>query len=438
MADPVHPSARGFVAKDLPGQYITGSGRLPSKVAVQYATLDGLLGESVAREIWSARTLDRATLPWQPGTAALDTRRIAAELARAPGPPLSTMVLTRAVAAKVYDLGLVVSGAPVPLCGGDPDAMDWSHLVGRVVPYFTQCPAKVTAESAAFRPLGDPGDPDGPDGPGDGADGPGDGADDGPHAFAFKPVVLSTAGGTDRGDHGEVLAQGIVVSPRVFNFPASVPGKRVSLGVAESFEETACFVLITHAYSRDHVARQLGGGGGSGPGRPGVPYACMNKPNKPRGKRKAPEDPWVDCRERIFKWQAYESFHGERLKEPGYQVGSFGLLTTKMTHKHAVRAMLPMPVAEVGALLAEMRDPAGPGLDHYLRELPMKQPGGRTTDVSGLDLRCMLMMECLLKNTPLECLLRGEAPSFDGGAPAVPSSAAMHEAMKRHADAHFV
>ena len=424
MAD-AHPSDRGYVARDLPGQYITGAGRMPSKVSVQYSKLDDLFAAgSVSREVWAARTLDKATLPCTPGAddVTMDMDRIVAELARDPGPPLSTMVMTRAVAAKVHDLGLAVSGATT-LCGGDPGAMDWSNLVGRVVPYFTQCPAKVTAESAAFRPL-----------------------DDGPHAFAFKPVVLSTAGCADRGDHGEVLAQGVVVSPRVFNF--TEPDKRVRLGGNEAFEETACFVLITHAYARDHVARLAGapdtgsgdaGGGalGGDAGGGGVPYACMNKPNRPRGKRKALEDPWDSAREAIFKWRAYESHHGERLREPGYQVGSFGLLTTKMTHKHAARAMLPTPIAEVGALLEELRDPAGPGLDHYLKELPMKQPGGRQTDIGGLDLRCMLMIECLLKNTPLECLLRGEAPSFDFGAPAVPSPATMHDAMRRHAAAHF-
>lgn len=420
-----HPSDQGYRHVELPGQYVPGIGRQPSKVSVTYRTLKELLeADVVSAEFVAAHRLDTLEVPTTIAagdTPVLDLARVAAELCRAParrddGPHLSTMVLTRSFACKVYDLGLVLAGkhaivlpgddpaaapAPaggVPLSQGDYAKVDWSNLVGEVVPYFTQAPRVLRDDPPAFQPI----------------------QPDAPHAFAFKPVVLSTAS-ESRGDHGEVMAQGVVVSPRAFNFPHPQRG-RVSLGVNPVFEETVCWVLITHAYAADHGEAATAGAAARPSTARGLPYASMNKPNKPRGNKRQREapDPWEEVREQTFKWRAYEAFHADRLDQPGFKINSFGLLTTKMTHQHAARAIVTMSIPDVAKQLAFFRSPDGPGMDRYLVELPMTQVDtGHDKDVGGLDLRKMLMVERLVLGTPLEPLLRGQPPSFPFPAPVV-------------------
>lgn len=467
-AKALHPSDKAFVAQDLPGQYVAGNGRLPYKVAVHSTSVEDMLRRGLlTTRFVEERLLDRATLPTRtatlPGTTPpstttattheepelagpaagagaargavqLDTARVLAELGRGGkhAPRLSTVVMTRRVACNLYDLGLVLAGlageggGTARLSNGDFGAVRWSALVGRLVPYFTKVPNRMN-EPAAFEPLG--------------------GAGGSPHAFAFKPVLLTTAGEPeDRGDQGEVMALGLVVSPRTFNYPTSQPGERLSLGAHPEFEETACYILVVHAYSTTHPFDVAAGQGAPAVEGQGVPFAAMNKPNKPRGskrKREAHSDPWDARREPVFMWRAYEEHHADRiaLKEKGYAVGSFGLLITKMTNRFGTRAVVPWSIAEVGARLRDLRGPAGGGgLERYLVELPMTHvaSGTRGRDYGGLDLRCMLMAERLLLGTPLACLLEGRAPaSLPFADPPVTDARTMYLLMKRHADAHF-
>lgn len=415
-----HPSDKNYEHKESLCRYLPGIARQPSKVSPTYKTLKQLLDlHALTPEFLEAHRIDQVDIPTavtRDGTPVLDLGRVQEQLVRHPS-PLSTVLLTRSYACKVYDLGLVLAGkhpvsldgapifpaaAGVPLSQGDWSKVDWRHLVGEIVPYFTQSPHAISTNAEAFQPI----------------------QSDRPHSLAFKPVVLSTAS-EGRGDHGEVLAQGVVISPRAFNFPQGQV-RRVSLNCNPVFEETVCWVLITHAYAPNH-----GCGGGEPTGAvpyKGLPYVSMNKPNKPRGNKRQREapDPWEETREATFKWRAYQAYHRDRLDQPNYRIGPFGLLTTKMTHRHVTRAIVTMPIFKVAEQLASLRRPDGPGLDQYLVQLSMTQvdKGKAHTDIGGLDLRKMLMVERLVVGTPLEPLLRGEAPSFAFPPPAVgtPSS----------------
>lgn len=393
-----HASERGYVPPDLVGAFLKGNGRRPSKVAVHRKTLDDLLGDTIPKEFWEARTVDRVALPLD-AAGGLDADLVAARVSR--DAPLSTIVMSEAVACRVHDLGLALAGRGADEAAADDfSKVDWGRLVGCVVPYVTQSPPRV-GDSWAFNPVLD-----------------------GDHPFAFRPVVMSTLGRPDvKGHQGYVMAQGVTVSARAFNYPQSMPDKRVSLGINPVFEETFAYVLITHAYAN-------------------IPYASLNKATRKRGRTQPDDDPHAEAREARFGWEAYREANAARLAEPNYRIGSFGLLITKLTHKHVMRAMLPWGCAEVGRRLSEMRRADGQSLASYLVELPMTmaKPTQRVQrDVGGLDLRCMLLVERLLEGTPLAGLLTvdGRADLVVAAGHHLGSASAMHGVMKAWADRNF-
>lgn len=301
-----------------------------------------------------------------------------------------TIVMSREELARAHDVSLAVHGLG-GFSGGVYANADFSRLVGKYVPVVGPVPSKIGENTTAF----DPGTSD----------------------FPCRPVVISTNGQRGvSGDQGEVVLQGITVTPRCFNLPESHED-RFTLGMNPRFEDTMAWVLVTHAYS------------------PPVEYARMNRCSKKR--TRDADDPY----ESLFMWDAYARHNREHLSEPGYRMSTFGLSDTKQTGKMIVRAMLPWSIAEIGDELRRLRDSSD---DATLREHlvescmtnPIKCTATSKRDRCGLDLRRMLMVELLLKNTPLEPLLNGDPPNLR---PVLPpcSPSDMYRRASAYARDHF-
>lgn len=365
------PSAR------LDSCYLPGSGRRPCQVRVdRTGTKELLESGELSAELFEARTPDTLVFPAvarDGGRLFLDTARLKAELTRdgAAAPKYSTAVMSRAALAVLHDRVLEAYGEGGERTGGDFAKLDFGRMVGRVMPIFGPTPRKVKDTSTIFAPI-TPGEP---------------------HDFAFRPVIIATPGDGRKGDQGEVVGQGVVLTPRGFNFKLGDP-RRVSVGLNPAFEDTLAWVLVTHAFS------------------PPVTYARMNKESMKK-RRRDPEDEY----ERRFMWEAYRDHNRAALQQPGFKISNFGLTDTKQTNKLLLRAIVPWGIPEVGAELRRLREACGdPTLRDYLVTLPMKQPESaeaEARDKGGMDLRRMLMEELLLMGTPLEPLLRGEQPLLD-------------------------
>lgn len=448
-------------------EYHNGSGRRPNLKVPTYRTLTDM-GVDV-----TGKTVDLASLPLlhvpdeQHGAdnAILDRDRVAAELARGGkcAPSLATIAVSEAAACVMYDIAVNEANlGPEMLSAGDVSVVmaNMHHLVGRLMPVFgqTRPPPKAAAAPAA-------------DNAADNADeNPAENADDDapeaaaapkrkkrrvsernmdpiepldehgnlpkqPHAFALKPVQLSTVGDTDQ---GAFLANGIIVSNKTFNFPEN-DARRVSTGRNPAFEETLAWVLITHAYPA------------------GTTYAALGPPStrtkKSDGEVEILDTPGRNTHEHIFGWRLFmqENLGAGRRAS----VSSFGFTDIKQTGRDITRRVVPWTIQDVCGRLARMRAEAGHALASYLRELPMKAALNYESDLAnremgGLDLRRMLLVEHLLKGTPLEPLLRlpqdGDDMALEQNlldqlppACAVPGGeGGLYRRMKEFCDAHYM
>ena len=427
------PSAPDFQrpadADDLHAQFTTGSGRRPSKKIPVYNTLKAL-GVDV-----SGKSVDLASLPLLllPATAAaadadasstapppppppppplplpvIDTARLADELLRTGkhAPCLATIALSEAAACVMYDLAANEAGLGPQFSsrGNIRTVIDnMRHLVGHVIPVFSQVRAPSAAAAAAAahaatedqRPRGGGGKkkriaelnaaPIEPLAAGGSRQLPPK-----PHAFAMQPVNLSTVGSRPR-DQGVFLAQGVIVSNKCFNFPED-DDRRVVTGRNPAFEETICYVLITHSYE-------------------GLSYAALGPPSTKTGadgRVRVVDHPDRNTHEHTFGWRAFmeqNAAEGRRCS-----VSAFGFTDIKQTGKDTTRKVVPWSIEHVAAQLADMRASNPHGLGLYLRDLPMvaalnAEVSLRERPIGGMDLRRFLLIETLLRGTPLEPLL---------------------------------
>ena len=233
------------------------------------------------------------------------------------------------------------------------------------------------------------------------------------HSFAFQPVVISTIGDVP-GDQGEFAVQGVIVSNKAINFSTNDP-RRVTLGRNPAFEESMCWVLVTHVYPSYMTYANVGpcgtkktpGGGGG--------YEIVRDPNK-------------NAFDHVFLWTEFMS---RRTDQRGCGVSSFGLADSKQTGRDIARRMFPWSISHSQNVLRELRgDVTGvgggdDGLRAFLLETPTtlagKRAAARETTPSGIDVRRFLLVELLLLGTPLEPLLRGETPIFDFAPPLISS-----------------
>jgi hypothetical protein len=220
------------------------------------------------------------------------------------------------------------------------------------------------------------------------------------HSFAFEPVVISTSGDAP-GDSGEIVAQGIIVSNKGMNFPVG-DARRVSLGRKAEFEESLCWVLVTHVYVDANTS-----------------YAAIGPPaTKKRGdKYEVVKTEHRNLYDDIFKWEA---FMENKTHLRGCGVSLFGFTDTKQTGKDIARRLFPWSITHATDTLAWFRD--NDRLDSFLVEADMtsvKRASGREDIPTGMDMRRFLLAEFLLTGTPLENMLRGERVQFPFKSPTI-------------------
>jgi len=246
-----------------------------------------------------------------------------------------------------------------------------------------------------------------------------------PHAFALQPVQLSTVGDSP-GDQGMFLGGGVIVSNKCFNWPEG-DARRVGTDRNPAFEETLCWVLVTHSYS-------------------GMTYASVGPPSTKAsgdGTVRIIDVPGRNAFEHLFGWRAFMEHNLGAGRRAG--VSAFGFTDIKQTGKDTTRCIVPWSIEFVAARLASMRGDFGDSLAAYLRDLPMKAALNHEANlehrpVGGMDLRRMLLIEMLLKGTPLEPLLgpADQARALGLPAPKVPGGApGLYRRMKEFCDGRY-
>jgi len=312
----------------------------------------------------------------------IDLRRISDELLRTEKEArgLSTLVLSRAslaenVAFGIYNVyGTVLSSELTVF----EKVANIVHLVGQVIPVFGQMrkpPSAGLGENSRIynnhRTITSK-----------------------YHSFAFEPVLVSTTG-DGPGDSGEIIAQGIIVSNKGINFPLS-DDRRLTLGRKSEFEESLCYVLITHVYSN-----------------PTISYASIGPPStkKMGDKYGIVNNPQKNHYDHIFRWT---DFMNNNTQFRGCGVSLFGFTDLKQTGKDITRRMFPWSLDHAMETLEWFR--SRDLLDNFLIESPMttvRRASGREDMPSGMDMRRFLLAELLLMGTPLEKMLTGERVEFE-------------------------
>jgi hypothetical protein len=225
--------------------------------------------------------------------------------------------------------------------------------------------------------------------------------ENGYHPFAFEPVVIATSG-EGIGDAGEIVAQGIIVSNRGLNFPVG-DARRVTLGRKHEFEESLCWVLVTHVYS------------------PYITYASLG-PHKTKkiseNVYQIVESPFKNLCNDVFKWNEYMNAR-THLKACG--VSSFGFTDTKQTGRDISRRLFPWSVRYAADTLNWFWHRNK--MDSFLVENDMscgRRANDREYIPSGMDMRRFLLANLLLLQTPLENMLLNKHVFFSFDPPIVP------------------
>ena len=321
----------------------------------------------------------------------LDTSRISDELLRCgtQARGLSTIVMSRASLAANVSFGMSEAhGAPLAdSLSVFEKVAHIARLVGHVMPVFGQIrkpPSTGLGDKSKIyqnhRPITDE-----------------------YHSFAFEPVIISTSGDAP-GDSGEIVAQGIIVSNKGMNFPVG-DSRRVSLGRKAEFEESLCWVLITHVYVDANTS-----------------YAAIGPPatKKTGDTYEIVPTTHRNLYEDTFRWEA---FMKNKTHLRGCGVSLFGFTDTKQTGKDIARRLVPWSVDHAVETLAWFRE--NDNIDSFLMEAEMtsvKRASGRVDIPTGMDMRRFLLLEFLLIGTPLEPMLRRERVSFTFPAPSIPGS----------------
>ncbi|ABT15981.1 hypothetical protein FR483_N696R [Paramecium bursaria Chlorella virus FR483] len=212
------------------------------------------------------------------------------------------------------------------------------------------------------------------------------------HKFGFEPVVIATSG-DGPGDSGEIVCQGVIVSNKGLNFPVD-DARRVSLGRRIEFEETMCWVLITHVYMPISYA-SLG------------PYPTTKSGDKYRYVETDGKNLFNDT----FKWNEFMDEHKDLL---GCGVSRFGFTDTKQTGKDMSRRLFPWSIKYAMDTLEWFRSRGK--LEDFLINTPMstgRRSKDRDDNPSGMDMRRFLLAELLLVGTPMENIIHGKSVEFD-------------------------
>ncbi|AGE57410.1 hypothetical protein PBCVNEJV4_581L [Paramecium bursaria Chlorella virus NE-JV-4] len=217
------------------------------------------------------------------------------------------------------------------------------------------------------------------------------------HPFAFEPVIIAT-NGDSIGDSGEIVAQGVIVSNKGINFPVG-DGRRLTTGRRNEFEESMCWVLITHVYS------------------PYITYASIG-PHKSKKVSREPDAYSIEPTAQknlynfVFKWDEFMMTH-THLRSCG--VSTFGFTDTKQTGKDIARRLFPWSIEYSRETLDWFRK--NEKLDDFLINTDMtmagKRANAREDNPSGIDMRRFLLAEILLIGTPLQPMLTNEKVYFD-------------------------
>lgn len=324
--------------------------------------------------------VDNITIPMHGDV--IDLNRISMELGRTgkEARGLSTLVLSRASLAENVAFGIYETYGNV--LSNDltvfEKVVNIVHLVGHVIPVFGQMrkpPTTGLGEKSRIynnhRPITSE-----------------------YHSFAFEPVLISTTG-DGPGDSGEIVAQGIIVSNKGINFPLD-DNRRLTLGRKSEFEESLCYVLITHVYTNPFIS--YASIGPPSTKKMGDKYGIINNPQK-------------NFYDHIFRWTDF-MINNTHLR--GCGVSLFGFTDLKQTGKDITRRMFPWSVTHATETLEWFR--TRNLLDNFLIESPMttvRRASGREDIPSGMDMRRFLLAELLLSGTPLEKMLSGERVEFD-------------------------
>jgi hypothetical protein len=211
------------------------------------------------------------------------------------------------------------------------------------------------------------------------------------HKFGFEPVVIATSG-DGPGDSGEIICQGVIVSNKGLNFPVD-DARSVSLGRRDEFEETMCWVLITHAYMPVSYA-SLG------------PYPTTRDGDKYKYIDTIGKNLYNDT----FKWNEFMDNHTDLL---GCGVSRFGFTDTKQTGKDMSRRLFPWSIKYAMEYLGWFRSRGK--LEEFLIDTPMstgRRAKDRDDNPSGMDVRRFLLAELLLSGTPLENIIHNKPVEF--------------------------
>ncbi|AGE55660.1 hypothetical protein ATCVMN08101_480R [Acanthocystis turfacea Chlorella virus MN0810.1] len=316
------------------------------------------------------------------GEERLTTSKISEELER-DFRGLSTIVVTRATLASAVSFGFYEAfRTKFPAGTSDAERIACANnLVGHIIPIFGQTRAPPATGLGAkskismnHAPL---------------CDG---------HTFGYEPVIIATKG-DGAGDSGEIVCQGVIVSNKGLNYEVGNL-KRVTLGRRDEFEETLCYVLITHYYGAISYDA-LGPFPTTRVGKDSYRYI------ETEGKNKYNE---------IFRWNEFMSNHQDQL---GCGVSRFGFTDTKQTGKDLSRRLFPWSIRYAMDTLEWLR---GKDMDNVLAETPMstgRRAKEREDMPSGSDIRRFLLAEFLLKGTPLEKMITNEPVVFPFEAPIV-------------------
>ena len=342
------------------------------------------LSQNDRKRFSSDMFVDRMSLPMLDfnGEDVLNMSMISSELRR-DFRGLSTIVLSRATLAASVSFGYFEAfGSKL---ADDMDLVTRNamivHMVGHLIPVFGQCrAAPVTGFGPKSQMLANHSK-----------------VTEG-HTFAFEPVIIATSG-DGPGDSGEIICQGVIVSNKGLNFPVG-DARRVSLGRRDEFEETMCWVLITHVYYPMTYA-SLGPHPTTkdGDGYKYVPTEGKNLYNN------------------IFKWDEFMTEHRDLL---GCGVSRFGFTDTKQTGKDISRRLFPWSIKYAAETLDYFCSRGT--LDDFLVNTPMstgRRAKDRDDNPSGMDMRRFLLAQMLLFATPLESMLRDEPINFSFVGPTI-------------------
>jgi hypothetical protein len=176
--------------------------------------------------------------------------------------------------------------------------------------------------------------------------------------------------------------------------------KRVTLGRRDEFEETLCWVLVTHFYGA-------------------ISYDALGPfPTTRIDKDKymyIPTDGKNSFND-VFKWNEFMNNHTDML---GCGVSRFGFSDTKQTGKDICRRLFPWSIRYAMETLEWLHTK---DMDKILAETPMstgRRAKEREEMPSGMDIRRFLLAKLLLLGTPLEKMLTNEPVVFPFEAPIV-------------------